>query len=548
MAIKNLRVFADTLKANKVQYESLWADVSTMMGDGAFGRLNGDYESNTDEPADNMTYDPAIRRIRNVIADYYCGLMFPIKNPFMLLYPSEKGLYKEWYDGASAAILGYLQSPASGFYENIGAFFTDWTTYGNAGLGVFETGDKDAPYVIKAYGVDCLSFSEGRNGAPNYFAYHDKYYASDLVETFGYDKVSRAIQSAFDNGDSALFPVVLLVVPNQDYVKGAKAKNGKQYIGYWFVDTDETPVLTEYYDEKPISVARQIKIRGQVYGKSEISQNIGTLHTINAAIYTAILNMKNTAMPPMGVYSNSILNGNEIDNTAGGITIFNADVLMNGATPTFPVMTQGDVAPLFNVLTPYFKDEIAKLNRMDLIADIEARTNMTATEFLRRLALKGDAIGAVLTRLTNQLDSFFARVINISVREGLVDMKTAPDEVRKLYNDGRAWYKIGFNTSVNSLLDGAKQSDLLNMLNIIGASASFDPSIATDLDLYSVLKEQFGDGVMGAALSKSISEHRESKAAMLAQQQDATQSQIDMNLAKANKDMASSQNSYERQV
>lgn len=548
MAIKNLRVFADTLKANKVQYESLWADVSTMMGDGAFGRLNGDYESNTDEPADNMTYDPAIRRIRNVIADYYCGLMFPIKNPFMLLYPSEKGLYKEWYDGASAAILGYLQSPASGFYENIGAFFTDWTTYGNAGLGVFETGDKDAPYVIKAYGVDCLSFSEGRNGAPNYFAYHDKYYASDLVETFGYDKVSRAIQSAFDNGDSALFPVVLLVVPNQDYVKGAKAKNGKQYIGYWFVDTDETPILTEYYDEKPISVARQIKIRGQVYGKSEISQNIGTLHTINAAIYTAILNMKNTAMPPMGVYSNSILNGNEIDNTAGGITIFNADVLMNGATPTFPVMTQGDVAPLFNVLTPYFKDEIAKLNRMDLIADIEARTNMTATEFLRRLALKGDAIGAVLTRLTNQLDSFFARVINISVREGLVDMKTAPDEVRKLYNDGRAWYKIGFNTSVNSLLDGAKQSDLLNMLNIIGASASFDPSIATDLDLYSVLKEQFGDGVMGAALSKSISEHRESKAAMLAQQQDATQSQIDMNLAKANKDMASSQNAYERQV
>lgn len=548
MAIKNLRVFADTLKANKEPYEGLWEDVSTMMGDGAFDRLSGDYESNTDEPADNMTYDPAIRRIRNVIADYYCGLVFPVKNPFMLLFPSEKGLYKEWYDETSAAILGYLQSPASGFYENIGSFFTDWTTYGNAGLGVFETGDKDAPYVVKAYGVDCLSFSEGRNGAPNYFAYHDKYYASDLVETFGYDNVNHAIQTAFDNGDNTLFPVVLLVVPNQDYVKGAKAKNGKQYIGYWFVDAEETPVLTEYYDEKPISVARQIKIRGQVYGKSEISQNIGTLHTINAAIYTAILNMKNTAMPPMGVYSNSILNGNEIDNTAGGITIFNSDVLMNGATPTFPVMTQGDVAPLFNVLTPYFKDEIAKLNRMDLIADIEARTNMTATEFLRRLALKGDAIGAVLTRLTNQLDAFFARVINISVREGLVDMKKAPDEVRKLYNDGKAWYKIGFNTAVNSLLDGAKQSDLLNMINIIGASANFDPSIAADLDLYSVLKEQFGDGVMGAALSKSISEHRNAKEIMLAQQKDAAQSQIDMNLAKANKDMAASQNAYERQV
>ena len=39
MAIKNLREFADTLKSNKVEYQGLWADVSQMMGDGAFNRL-----------------------------------------------------------------------------------------------------------------------------------------------------------------------------------------------------------------------------------------------------------------------------------------------------------------------------------------------------------------------------------------------------------------------------------------------------------------------------------------------------------------------------
>ena len=306
--------------------------------------------------------------------------------------------------------------------------------------------------------------------------------------------------------------------------------------------------MTEYYDEKPISVARQIKTRGQIYGKSEISQNIGTLRTINASIWTAILNMKNTAMPPMGVYSNSIMDGYEIDNTAGGLTVFDTNVMLNGATPIFPIMEQGDVSPLFNVLTTYLKDEIAKLNRMDLIVDLEQRTNMTATEFLRRLALKGDALGAILTRLLNQLQPFFDRIINISVRAGLINMDDAPDEIKKLWKDGKRWYKVGYNTAVNSLLDGAKQSDLLNALNIIGASANFDPSIAQDLDLYSVLKEQFGDGMLGSAMTTSKDEHLKNKQALVQQQAQMAQSQVDMNLAKANKDMVSSQNAYERQV
>lgn len=547
MAIKSIRAFAESLRNNKATYESLWSQVSTLMGDGVFSRMNGAYTDRDSQPADEETYDPAIRRIRNTISDYYMGLIFPFKNPLQLVHPSETGLYKEWYDKATAAIVSYLQSADSGFYENAGTFFQDWTTYGTAGLSAFETGEKDKPYFVKSYGVDCLSFSEGRNGAPNYFAYHDMYYAADLVETFGYDKVGAGVQSDFDQGSSALHNVVLTILPNKDYVRGKSGKLGKQYIGYWFIDAEETPVMTEYYDEKPIAVARQIKIRGQIYGRSEISQNIGTLKTINASIFTAILNMKNTAMPPMGVYSNSIMNGAEIDNTAGGITVFDTNVMLNGATPIFPINEQGDVSPLFNVLTTYLKEEIAKLNRMDLIIDIESRTNMTATEFLRRLALKGDALGALVTRLLNQLDPFLQRIINISVRSGLVNMDEAPDEVQALYKAGKPWFKLAYNTAVNSLLDGAKQSDLLNSLNIVGAAASYDQTILMDLDLYAPLKEQFGNTMLGSAMQSSIQEHKQKKAQALQQQQAMAQSEIDANLAKANKDMTQSQNAYERQ-
>ena len=548
MVVKNARQFADSLKNNKNMYMSLWSDVSTMMGDGVFSRLNGAYNDKDSTPADEETYDPAIRRIRNTIADYYMGLIFPFKNPIQLVHPTEIGLYKEWYDQITNIIVGYLQSADSGFYENAGTFFQDWTTYGTAGLSVFETGEKDKPYFIKSYGVDCLSFAEGRNGAPNYFAYHDKYYASDLVETFGYDKVPSSVQADFDTGKDTLHQVVLAILPNKEYEKGKSGKVGKEYVGYWFVDSEQEPILTEYYDEKPIAVARQIKIRGQIYGRSEISQNIGTLKTINASIFTAILNMKNTALPPMGVYSNSIMNGAEIDNTAGGITVFDTNVMLNGAVPIFPINEQGDVSPLFNVLVTYLKDEIAKLNRMDLIIDIEARTNMTATEFLRRLALKGDALGALVTRLLNQLDPFLQRIINISVRSGLVNMDEAPDEIKELYKKGKNWFKLAYNTAVNSLLDGARQSDLLNSLNIIGAAAQFDQSMLYDLDLYAPLKEQFGNTMLGSALTTSIQDHQKKKEAALQQQQNQQQSEIDMNLAKANKDMVQSQNAYERQV
>ena len=548
MAIKNARTFAENLKSNKSTYMSLWSEVSTMMGDGVFSRMNDAYNDRDSTPADEETYDPAIRRIRNTIADYYAGLIFPFKNPIQLVHPTETGLYKQWYDQVTNKIVSYLQSADSGFYENLGTFFQDWATYGTAALSVFETGDKEKPYFVKSYGVDCLSFAEGKNGAPNYFAYHDKYFAADLVETFGYDNVTGAIQSDYDEGRDTLHEVVLAILPNKEFEKGKSGKVGKEYVGYWYVDGETEPILTEYYDEKPIAVARQIKIRGQIYGRSEISQNIGTLKTINAAIFTAILNMKNTAMPPMGVYSNSIMNGAEVDNTAGGITVFDTDVMLNGAVPIFPINEQGDVSPLFNVLTTYLKEEIAKLNRMDLILDIEARTNMTATEFLRRLALKGDALGALVTRLLNQLDPFLQRIINISIRSGLIDLDKAPEEVQELHKAGKPWFKLAYNTAVNSLLDGAKQSDLLNSLNIVGAAAQFDQTILMDLDLYAPLKEQFGNTMLGSSLTTSIVEHRQKKQAAIQQQQQATQSEIDMNLAKANKDMVQSQNAYERQV
>jgi hypothetical protein len=89
---------------------------------------------------------------------------------------------------------------------------------------------------------------------------------------------------------------------------------------------------------------------------------------------------------------------------------------------------------------------------------------------------------------------------------------------------------------------------LLNAINIIGAATSFDQSIVADLDLYAVLREQFGNTLVGAALTKTVAEHQESKQAMLAQQQQLAQSEIEGNMAKAQKDLASSNNAYERQV
>lgn len=548
VSLKDKKSFADNLKSNKSTYEDLWARVSEIMGDGSFDRLNDDYTSRNDDSADEITYDPAIRRIRNTVSDYYLGMIFPLKNPFSLLSPIEKGYQKSWYDQQSDKIISYLQSNESGFYENAGPFFQDWTTYGNAAFGVFETGNKETPYFIKEFGIDTMSIAEGKNGSPNYFAYHDQYYAGDLIETFGREKVSDVVCASFDSGENSLFKVTCLIIPNSSFDKEATAgSKSSKYSGYWFIEDSNDPVLVEDYKEKPVAFTRQIKTRGQIYGKSEISQNVGSIETINASIWTTILNMKNTAMPPLGMYSNSVLNSNELDNTSGGITIFNQDVMLNGATPIFPIVEQGNVSPLFSVLTTYLKDEILKLNRMDLIIDLEQRTNMTATEFLRRLALKGDALGAVLLRLLNQLEPFFERIINISVRAGLVDMDTAPEDIKKLYKEGKKWYKIGYNNSIHSLLDGATQSDLLNSINLVAASNSVDPSVSADVDMYSVLKNQFGNGILGSALTSTIAEHEEKKAGIMQIQKDKAESEIGVNVGKANKDNAQANNAYSRE-
>jgi hypothetical protein len=69
-----------------------------------------------------------------------------------------------------------------------------------------------------------------------------------------------------------------------------------------------------------------------------------------------------------------------------------------------------------------------------------------------------------------------------------------------------------------------------------------------NLDLYAPLKEQFGNTMLGSALTASVIQHKQNKQAALQAQQNQQAAETDATLAKASKDMAASQNAYERQV
>lgn len=77
---------------------------------------------------------------------------------------------------------------------------------------------------------------------------------------------------------------MLAIVPRDDFTPGALGKKGCKYVGYWFEESENKAFWAEDYEDMPIAVARAVKIRGEVYGRSAGTMLISTIRCINEAV------------------------------------------------------------------------------------------------------------------------------------------------------------------------------------------------------------------------------------------------------------------------
>lgn len=554
--LTKLKAIKNSIETERGRVVAIWQMVAQILGipnnilfstqPGAFGYA----ETMT---LDYNTYDPSCRRGLTTLSDYYANLIFPTKAPFSINAPSSLAASKDytniqaWYTEQTNRILNALHNGKSGFLENKQSFYFDLDAFGTSGLATFEQDDDDCPFLVQNYGIDNLGIMEGKNSQPEAILLAYSWFPQQIVDFFapngkddkGYNDIPEEIRTTYEKGEWNLRKVCYCIVQrNPDYSKKAKlGKNSYEYIGSWFFDISNKVIKTEYYEEQPVAVARFSRIRGETYGRSDFTNFINTIVAINGLIYLAYKAVGKMADPAIGIYDTALASDAEFNTDMGAIVMLDAQ-FASGKTPVVPIQDIGNIEPLVNFLLTYLQQNFEKAIKLDLIAEIVQTENMTATEFVSRLAIRAEILSGFIMRHISQIQSFYIRVVNIcGRREGFLDWDNAPNEIKKLRDEGNKWYEVNYNTGINNILNSSKLKEYSDNLNMIVASAQIDPSIQPDIDLFDSLKEVISNTIMQKALpNKTI--HNENREKMKQQQQQMLQIQAAQGQSIANKNNA----------
>lgn len=538
--------FYTNLKSNlesvRVQYVGLWSLISKIVGTGeTYGESLGELTLTEDSTLDRNAYDPMCKRAVETICDYYASLVFPTKNPFHLVanIPETelRSSDEEWFAKQSNKLIKALYSEKSGFLEVRDMFYRDWDTFGTSAFFTTEADDDDCPFVVQEFGIDNMAIQDGKNSQPEYAVLSFNWYTQVIVDFFGgensalYGKMPAYLRKDFESGDwNTRHKLYCVLHKNTDYSPDAVMGERKaQYESVWLFDGTDKIFTRNTYWENPLAVARYSRIRGEVYGRSDVSNFINTIAAINGIIYLAYQAAGKMADPAIGVFDNALAQDNEMDTDAGAVVALDS-TFASGANPIVPIQNVGNIAPITDFLLKYLSEELVKAFKLDIIIPVVQTGTMTATEFVNRLALQSEVLSGVLMRHLTQIHGFYRRIINICARrKDFFDFKSAPEFVKKALKDGKDWYDIKYNNAITTIINSSEQRDFVNTCNSLMMAAQLDQSIAPDVDMYDSVLAIVKDSVLKNVLPTKL-EHNERKAARQEQMMAAQQAQI-MNMA-----------------
>ena len=411
-----------------------------------------------------------------------------------------------------------------------------------------EQDNDNCPFIVQEFGIDNMAIQDGKNNQPEYAVLTFNWYPQVIVDYFGgesgklYESMPSDLKKDYQDGEwNKRYKLYCILHKNTEYSPNAVMGERKaQYESVWMFDGENKIFARNTYWENPLAVARYSRIRGEVYGRSDVSNFINTIAAINGIIYLAYQAAGKMADPAIGVYDNALAQDNEMDTDAGAIIALDS-TFASGANPIVPIQNIGNIAPLMDKLLTYLSEELVKAFKLDIIVPIVQTGSMTATEFVNRLALQSEVLSGVIMRHLTQIHGFYRRIVNICARHpGFFEFDNAPDFVKKALKDGKDWYDIKFNNSITNIINSAQQRDFVNTCNSLMMSAQLDPSIAPDIDMYDSVLAILKDSVLHNVLPTKL-EHEERKAKRQEQMAKAQQAQIANVASQANRNNAQAQ-------
>lgn len=522
------------LKSDRESYKPTWEKISRYVGIAVDADYIHNKQREKTERPDQFITDPTSLTAVNQFGDYIIGIMWGTGDRALNIVPSryvleytDQDIVADYYDFVTSQLLYHMNHEDAGFNNALKPYAYDQAAFGTSAVGAFpnqafKERKADNALIFRQYGIDNLCIDEGKNGSVEYIFATYNWRVSRIVGEFCHDgmggvddeKVCRLPKELIDcykKGDlNQKHTIVFGVLPRIDFDPKLQGKRGTKYRGVWFLDgsKDGGIFAEEDFAEKPIAVARMIKVRGETFGRSSGTMLLSTISAVNFMLSTSIEILEKMANPSLGVFGNAIFGDSVLDTSPQGLTVFNP-ALSGSGNPAFPLFDVGNPAPLMQMLIPYLSDKILSAFKIDALLDFNQSADMTATESMQRYSIRAKSLAGILTQqktellapLVKRCVSILMNLEQLGVDPRIAGEKAAmllqinkqeriiPAEVLRVMDEGRPWFEIRFNNEMERMTRTEALQNLIQVLNAIGGIAPLYPQIVEAVDWYRLLAD-----------------------------------------------------------
>lgn len=534
---QNIQKLYSDLKTTWERKRPDWEDIAHFVGitlDTNYIQNRG-ADSNNARSLDEYVDDPTSAISVNQAGDYLIGVMWGTGEKVFDIIPSrhvtelvDEKVVEKWYDYATNQALYHMNHEDAGFTTALRPYAYDQFSFGTSGVGcfknkVYQEEIEENALIFKDYGVDNTMIDEGKSGQVEivFTVYNWKInrIIGEFCKTNGevdnekLAKLPKVMRECYAQSNyNEYFQIVFGFFPRADYNPKYKGKKGTRYRGVWFLDDEnnEPPFFEEDFKNRPIAMARAIKVRGETYGRASGTLLISTIRSVNFMVGTAIEIVDKMSSPPVGILNNAVFGDSVLDTSANGMTIFNQALASSGGgSPVFPIVDVGDPSAILSFLVPYLNEKIVTAFKVDALLDFSAAKEMTATESLQRFAIRGKSLAGFLLQQKNEmlvpttkraiglLESMGELGINPKTEreraESLMAVgrgeRVIPAQVLEVMESGKPWFELKFNNELEKLVRTENVQALIQMIQAITAVAALYPQIVMAVDWYKLLKD-----------------------------------------------------------
>jgi len=405
-----------SLEQERESWIAHWKDISSYILPRRGRFLDQKYEHNRGSKKNDSIVDGTATRACGTASAGMKGLANKSTRWFALGTPdtalAEWGPVKHWLYAAEQLL--YDIFAMSNFYDALTPVFEELVAFGTAPMHI----DEDPKTVIRCYPFTVGSYSLALDGhlRPDTLYRSVIFTASQLVQRFGEQRISSAVKTAWDGGQTEQkFKIVHLIEPNDTRVPSkGNSQNLPWRSVYYDPQDDEQRLLRQGgYHEFPVSSPRWWITGGDTYGTSPGMVALPDVRQLQKDVRRKGKNIELVVNPPM-VAPLSMLT-QRISTVPGDCTYVDATGPQHVVRPAWEA--NPNITPQLQNLAE-LRQAINETFYVDVFKMIASRVSpqMTATQVLELAGEKMLLLGPVVERAEGELlDHSIRRTLGIAM-------------------------------------------------------------------------------------------------------------------------------------